>query len=285
MRLHRVRIDRRSSSVTTSIADRGSQGPGDASSSVSLNLSETVAEISLDSGPLNLVDNALLRSLNSTMSEVATAGVRCLILHGGKAKAFCAGSDIKEFDHLRENASERKILFEDMVLRRLARLPMPTIAAIDGPALGGGFELALACDLRVCRKGVLLGLTESRLGGLAGNGSVRLTRLIGPARAKELLYTGDIITTDRALAWGLVNRVVEDGTALDAARELAATIASRGPLSNRLAKRLVDAAQDLALDAALSLSTNAQQEVFDSQDLYEGVSAFLSKRPPEFQGR
>jgi len=114
MRLRRVRIDCRSSSLTTTIADRGSQGPGDASSLVSLHLSETIAEISLDSGPLNLVDNALLRSLNSTLGEVASAGVRCLILHGGKAKAFCAGSDIKEFDHLRENASEQKILFEDM---------------------------------------------------------------------------------------------------------------------------------------------------------------------------
>jgi len=267
------------------IADRDSQGSGDASLSVSLRLDGTIAEIGLDNGPLNLVNNALLRSLNSALSEVATAGMRCLILHGGRATAFCAGSDVREFDRLRGNASEQKILFEDMVLRRLARLPLPTIAAIDGAALGGGFELALACDLRVCRKGVRLGLTESRLGGLAGNGSVRLTRLVGPARAKELLYTGNMIATDQALAWGLVNRVVENGTALDAARELAATIASRAPLSNRLAKKLVDAAQDLALDAALTLSTGAQQEVFDSEDLYEGTAAFLSKRPPQFQGR
>ncbi len=92
-----------------------------------------------------------------------------------------------------------------MVLRQLARLPMPTIAAIDGPALGGGFELALACDLRVLRRGVAVGLTESRLGGLAGNGAVRLTRLVGPARAKELLFTGEMIADERALAWGLVN--------------------------------------------------------------------------------
>lgn len=244
-----------------------------------------IAEIGLDSGPLNLVNNALLRSLNAALGEVATGKARCVVLHGGNARAFCAGSDVNEFDRLRENASEQKILFEDMVLRRLAGLPMPTIAAIDGPALGGGFELALACDLRVCRKDVKLGLTESRLGGLAGNGAVRLTRLAGPARAKELLYTGDVITIDQALAWGLINRVVDEGTALDAARELAAIIASRGPLSNRLAKRLVDAAQDTSLDAALSQSTVAQQQIFDSEDLYEGVAAFVSKRPPTFRGR
>jgi enoyl-CoA hydratase/carnithine racemase len=179
---------------------------------------------------------------------------------------------------------QEKILFEDMVLRRLARLPMPTIAAIDAPALGGGLELALACDLRVARRGVMLGLTESRLAGLAGNGSLRLARLVGPARAKELLFAGETITAEIALAWGLVNRV-SDASALEAARELATTIASRGPLSNRLAKELVDAAHDGPLDAALTRSTVAQQRIFDSDDLHEGVAAFFEKRDPAFKGR
>lgn len=259
---------------------------GDAQSSVMLRFDGAIAEIGLDSGPLNVVTQPMLRSFNRALEGVAARDeVRCLILHGGNARAFCAGSDIKEFEHLRQDASEHKILFEDMVLRRLARMPMPTIVAIDGPALGGGLEIALACDLRVCKTGVALGLPEARLGGLAGNGSVRLTRLVGPARAKELLYTGETLAAEQALAWGLVNRVVADGTALDAARKLASTIASRGPLSNRLAKKLVDAAQDVALDAGLSLSTIAQQEIFDSDDLHEGVAAFFAKRPPEFTGR
>ena len=183
------------------------------------------------------------------------------------------------------DASEHKILFEDMVLRRLARLPMPTIAAIDGPALGGGLELALACDLRVLRQGVSLGLTESQLGGLAGSGALRLARLIGPARAKQMLFTGATVDDETALAWGLVNQLAREGSALDAARALAATIAARGPVSNRLGKQLVDAAQDLPLDAGLSMSTIAQQQIFDSHDLHEGVAAFLGKRPPEFKGR
>lgn len=256
------------------------------SSRVSLLVDGSIAEIMLDNGPLNLVDKALLESLNLALGEVARAsGVRCLILHGGNARAFCAGSDMREFAPLRHDASEQKILFEDMVLRRLSRLPMPTMAAIDGPALGGGFELALACDLRVCRTGVALGLTESRLGGLAGNGAVRLTRLVGAARAKELLFTGDTISTEQALAWGLVNRVVEAGSALEGARALARVVASRGPVSNRLAKTLVDAAQDEPLDAALSRSTVAQQAIFDSNDLHEGVAAFFAKRPPAFEGR
>jgi enoyl-CoA hydratase/carnithine racemase len=245
-----------------------------------------VAEIALCNGPLNLVTRDLLRAFNGALADVSNdAQVRCLIVHGGDARAFCAGSDIREFAELRRDASEHKILFEDMVLRMLARLAMPTVAAIDGPALGGGLEIALACDLRVCRKGVALGLTESRLGGLAGNGSVRLTRLIGPARAKELLFTGEPIATDKALAWGLVNEVVEDGSALDGARRLASTIARRGPLSNRLAKQLVDAAQDMPMDAAVSLSTVSQQRIFESSDLHEGVDAFFAKREPEFAGR
>jgi enoyl-CoA hydratase len=259
---------------------------GDSRPLVSVAFNGMIAEVAINNGPINLVTKEMLRAFNGVLTELASSTeVRCLILQGGDARAFCAGSDIKEFADLRKDASEHKILFEDMVLRHLARMPMPTIAAIDGPALGGGLELALACDLRVSRRGVVMGLTESRLGGLAGNGSLRLTRLIGPARAKQMLFTGETISDDLALAWGLVNCVVSDGSALDGARELAATIVSRGPVSNRLAKKLVDAAQDLPLDAGLSMSTAAQQEIFDSSDLHEGVSAFFAKRQPEFKGR
>jgi len=253
---------------------------------VTLQCADALAEIGFDAGPINLVTRTMLRALNRALGEVAARDdIRCVVVHGGDARAFCAGSDIREFEDLRDDASERKILFEDMVLRRLAQLPMPTIAAIDGPALGGGLEIALACDLRVCRSGVALGLPESRLGGLAGNGAARLTRLVGPGRAKELLFTGDTITAEQALAWGLVNRVVDAGSARDAARAMATAIAERGPLSNRLAKKLVDAAQDVALDAVLSMSTVAQQQIFDSDDLHEGASAFFAKRAPRFAGR
>ncbi len=258
---------------------------GNSRSLVTVAFHGMIAEVAINSGPINLVNKEMLRAFNGVLADVAAStDIRCLILHGGDARAFCAGSDIREFAHLRQDASEHKILFEDMVLRHLARMPMPTIAAIDGPALGGGLELALACDLRVSRRGVAMGLTESRLGGLAGNGALRLTRLVGPARAKQMLFTGDTVSADQALAWGLVNLVTEE-SALEGARQLAATIVSRGPVSNRLAKELVDAAQDLPLDAGLSMSTRAQQEIFDGSDLHEGVAAFFAKRSPEFKGR
>ena len=267
-------------------APAGARTSADATPLVVSTLDGAVAEVALNHGPLNLVTKPLLRALNDALASLEVRDdIRCAILHGGNGRAFCAGSDINEFAHLKSDASEHKILFEDMVLRRLAQLPMPTIAAIDGPALGGGLELALACDLRILKRGVAFGLSESKLGGLAGSGSVRLTRLIGPARAKEMLFTGEPVAHEQALAWGIVNRVVGDETALEAARRLAATIAARGPLSNRLAKKLVDTAQDLPLDAGLSMSTVAQQRIFDSDDLREGMTAFFARRPPKFEGR
>ena len=271
--------------MTDAASQPGAAAGADAGSTF-LSVRDAVAEVSLSNGLLNLVTRGLLRALNEILAElVGRSDVRCVILHGGEARAFCAGSDIKEFPEILRDASERKILFEDMVLRNLARLPMPTIAAIDGPALGGGLELALCCDLRILRDGVQVGLPECHLGGLAGNGSVRLTRLVGPARAKEMLFTGMTVSSARALDWGIVNRIATKGSALDEARCLAEEIARRGPVSNRLAKELVEAAQDMALDAALSRSTVAQQAIFDTQDLQEGAAAFLAKRTPVFQGR
>jgi len=207
-----------------------------------------------------------------------------IVVTGAGERAFSAGADILEFV-----TPQVPVKFRDARRRvdfraAMDRCGQPIIAAINGFALGGGLELALACDLRVARRGVMLGLTESRLAGLAGNGSLRLARLVGPARAKELLFAGETITAEIALAWGLVNRV-NDASALEAARELATTIASRGPLSNRLAKELVDAAHDGPLDAALTRSTVAQQRIFDSDDLHEGVAAFFEKRDPAFKGR
>ena len=187
---------------------------------------------------------------------------------------------------LRDDASEHKILFEDMVLRRLARLPMPTIAAIDGPALGGGLELALACDLRVCSSGVALGLT-----GVAARRAWRATarcgstRLVGPARAKEMLFTGETIDGRAGACVGAREsgrrRRDRRSTARASSRRRsprAARCRTGWPRSSSTRRRT------LPLDAALSMSTVAQQEIFDSDDLHEGVAAFFAKRAPAIQG-
>jgi hypothetical protein len=215
----------------------------------------------------------MLRALNLVLGDVAArTDIRCLILHGGKARAFCAGSDIKEFEHLRHDASEHKILFEDMVLRRLAQMPMPTVPTQcatpvrwSSPRVGVLRFVELPA-LLMPRPEVVVG---ERIGIGCDRLRVERARLVGPSRAKELLFTGETIPAEQALVWGLVNRVVDDGTALDGARQLAATIIARGPLSNRLAKKLVDAAHDMPLDAGLSMSTVAQQEIFEST-IFEG---------------
>ncbi len=131
----------------------------------------------------------------------------------------------------------------------------------------------------------VVGLPEGRIAGLAGSGAVRLANLVGAGRAKEMLFLGDMIDAARALAWGLVNRVAEDTTALKMARAMARVIAANGPLSNRFAKELVDASLDGPTDAALSRATVLQQAVFDSEDLQEGAQAFFGKRAPAFRGR
>ncbi len=245
-----------------------------------------VTEIILDNPPLNLVTPELTRRLGAVLTEVAAdSGVRAVIVGGAGDRAFCGGSHIGEFEALRGRVADGKLLLEKYVYRQLAELPMPTIAAIEGAALGGGLELALCCDLRVASERATLGMPEVRLAVIPGSGGTqRLPRVVGPARAKELILTGEILDATTAERYGLVNRVVPEGTALDAAREIATTIASRGPLAVREAKRLIDQAGDLELDAGLAAELDASERIFSTDDMLEGARAFFEKRPPTFSG-
>ena len=163
---------------------------------------------------------------------------------------------------------------------------MPTIAAIEGNALGGGLELALCCDLRVASERARLGLPEVRLAVIPGaGGTQRLPRVVGLARARELILTGRILDADEAERIGLVNQVVPAGEALAAARAIGEEIAERGPLAVREAKRLIDAAADLDLEAGLAAELEASVRVFATDDMLEGATAFLAKRDPQYRGR
>jgi enoyl-CoA hydratase/carnithine racemase len=251
-----------------------------------LTITDFIAEIELQHPPLNLVTKSLLEQLHQALIAIDEAKkVRCVVLHQGSARAFCAGSDMQAFKSVRKRAVDAKILYEEYVIRQLAQLSCPVIAAIDGPALGGGFELALACDLRVAGQQARVGLTECLIGGLGGSGAVRLTRLVGPARAGEMLFTGKVLDAAQAHAWGLVNEVAPQGQALERAREIAGQIASRGPLSNAYAKRLIAASLDEPATAALSLANQLQDRIFRSEDLMRGAQAFFTKTCAEFEGR
>jgi len=247
----------------------------------------SVAHLELVNPPLNLVTRELTEQLRDALELLRVAAeVRAVVVSGRGDRAFCAGSHIGEFEGLRGRVAESKLLLEKLVYRQLAELPMPTIAAIEGDALGGGLELALCCDLRVASARARLGLPEVRLAVLPGSGGTqRLPRIVGPARAKELILTGRIINSDEAERIGLVNQVVPAGEARQAADVLAAEIAARGPLAVREAKRLIDAALDLDLDAGLAAELDASERIFASEDMVEGANAFLRKRDPEYRGR
>ena len=246
-----------------------------------------VAHLELVNPPLNLVTRELTEELHAALTRLGSADeVRAVVVSGRGERAFCAGSHIGEFEGLRGRVAEGKLLLEKLVYRQLADLPMPTIAAIEGDALGGGLELALCCDLRIASERAKLGMPEVRLAVLPGSGGTqRLPRVVGPARAKELILTGRIITATEAERIGLVNQVVPAGEARSAADAVAAEIAERGPLAVREAKRLIDAAMDLDLDAGLAAELDASERIFASEDMLEGATAFFGKRPPTYRGR
>lgn len=248
-----------------------------------------VALLELVNPPLNLVTRELLDELDAALAtlEAADPGdVRAVVVTGRGERAFSAGSHVAEFEAQRGPGGRERLALEARVARRLADLPMPTIAAIEGNALGGGLELALACDIRVASARAHLGLPEVRLAVIPGaGGTQRLWRAVGEARARELILTGRVLTAAEAERIGLVSEVVPAGEALARARAIGEEIAARGPLAVREAKRLVAAAADLGLDAGLDAELEASVRVFATDDLLEGATAFLAKRDPDYQGR
>jgi enoyl-CoA hydratase len=248
-----------------------------------------VAHVELANPPLNLITPELLHDLDAalaTLEAAAPGDVRAVVVSGRGERAFSAGSHVGEFETTRGPGGRDRLAFEAGVSRRLAELPMPTIAAIEGNALGGGLELALACDLRVASERARLGLPEVRLAVIPGaGGTQRLPRVVGPARARELMLTGRVLTADEAERIGLVHEVVPAGESVARARAMAEEIAQRGPLAVREAKRLIDLATETDLETGLAAELEASIRIFATDDLLEGARAFFDKRDPEYHGR
>ena len=249
----------------------------------------TVAHLTLVNPPLNLVTRELLVELGAALDVLETAAptdVRAVVVTGDGDRAFSAGSHVREFESQRGPDGRERHALESGTADRLARLPMPTIAAIEGNALGGGLELALCCDIRVASETSRLGLPEVRLAVTPGaGGTQRLPRVVGAARAKELILTGRVLTAAEAERIGLVSRVVPSGQARVTADEIAAEIAARGPVAVREAKRLIDLASDADLVTGLAAELDASDRVFATDDMLEGAEAFFEKRDPEYHGR
>jgi enoyl-CoA hydratase len=248
-----------------------------------------VARLTIDNPPLNLVTEALLSSFAEALATLESADpgdVRAVVVTGAGERAFSAGSHVGEFEAQRGPGGLARHELESGVGTRLAALPMPTIAAIEGNALGGGLEIALCCDLRVASDRAKIGLPEVRLAVTPGaGGTQRLPRIVGVARAKELILTGKVLTAEEAERIGLVNAVVPAGEAIARATEIGEEIALRGPLAVREAKRLIDLAIETEIGDGLLAETDASQRVFASDDMLEGAAAFFDKRDPVYRGR
>lgn len=242
-----------------------------------------VSVLRLDNPPMNLVTLELTAQLSQALQRLADDDHLRAVVVAGNSRSFCAGSDIKEFESLYGRAVEEKSAREGAVYSALAALAVPTIAAIEGNAFGGGLELALCCDLRVASARALMGMPETILGVIPGSGGTqRLPRLVGPAMAKEMIFLGEPIDAVRAYEIGLVNRVAPEGEAESVAIAMADAIARRGPLATREAKRVIEGGADLGLGAGLDLEMTGTDRVFSSEEMLEGARAFLEKRDPDF---
>lgn len=243
-----------------------------------------VATLTLDNPPLNLITVDLTSQLISAAEAVSTdPAIRALVITGAGTRAFCAGADITEFADVRDDVIAKKLQRENQAMNAIAALPIPTIAAIGGVALGGGGELCLACDLRVMDADAVIGFPEIQLGVFPGAGGVfRLPRIVGISNALRLLYSGTTIDAAEAHRMGLANEVASSGTALAHATELAALLAQRPALALKLIKEGAYAALTEDTVDATRRTLEDSDTVFAGPDIEEGIAAFLGKRSPHF---
>jgi enoyl-CoA hydratase/carnithine racemase len=243
------------------------------------------AMLTIDRPPVNAISYQVKEEILACLEEVAAdQAVRCLIVYGAGGRAFSVGSDIKEFPEvIARRLGRQRAVHEHALYNRLDLFPVPTIAAIEGYCLGGGLELALACDLRVASENSRLGFPEVKLAVFpAGGGTERLPRLIGEARARELIYTGEAVDAREAWRIGLVNRVAPAGQAHAVAQELGRAIAAAPAVTLRAVKSVMDRGLSMGLLEGQQLAIEAIGELFQSEAVREGMTAFLEKRQPRF---
>lgn len=235
----------------------------------------------------NALSGALLDDLLTAAEKVRyDRAARVVIITGAGEKAFCAGADLKERKGMNEEQVHRAVGKIRDAVESIASLPIPTIAAINGSAFGGGTELALACDLRIASRQAQMGLTETGLAIIPGaGGTQRLPRLIGVAQAKELIFTARRIGAARALELGLVNHVVDSENLLTVAEELAEEIAKNGPIAVRQAKLAIDDGMGVDLSTGIAIERMAYEVVIPTEDRLEGLQAFAEKRTPKYRGK
>ncbi len=236
---------------------------------------------------LNALNVKTVLELIDAFEEMAgDETIRVVILTGSGEKSFVAGADIKEFQNLSPDDARNYAIRGQKLLNLIERLGKPVIAAVNGYALGGGCEIAMACSIRIASDNARLGQPEVGLGLIPGyGGTQRLPRLVGKGRAYEMILTGEHIDAAKAERIGLVNKVVPRDSLIEECEKLATTIAKQAPLAVRYCLEAVDRGLNGSLDDGLALEADLFGLVFGSQDVKEGVTAFLEKRKPEFKGK
>lgn len=231
---------------------------------------------------MNALSRATVRELGRLAREI-DADVRCVVLTGAGERAFCAGADLKERKDMNEEDVRDFLGLYRSAFDAIDRLSVPVIAAINGVAFGGGLEVALACDLRVMSASTKIGLTEVSLAIIPGaGGTQRLTRIVGPAKAKELILLARRIEAEEAQALGIVNRIADN--ALEAALEWAEQLATSAPIAVSAALDAIDGATETPLDTGLLHERRCYERTLASKDRLEALAAFREKRKPEYRG-
>jgi enoyl-CoA hydratase len=255
-------------------------------SEVRLERDGPVARIVIDNPPVNALHPNVAAAILAHVDELdGEPAIRAIVLTGA-GRHFVGGGDIGFFRTLTPANAAAYVTEIQRMQNRLGELSQPVIAALNGTALGGGCELAMACDIRIAEEHVMLGAPEVSLGIIPGaTGTLNLPRLVGPGRARRLLFTGERISASEALAWGLVDEVVPRGDAVRRGHELAAAIACNAPLAVAAAKRIANASARAAIDERQPLETAEFGALVGTRDFQEGIDAFFAKRPPRFTGQ
>ncbi|WP_156289165.1 enoyl-CoA hydratase [Oceanobacillus salinisoli] len=249
---------------------------------------ENIAVITLNRPEAaNALSKPFLQSLSEKLSQIQkNPSIHCAIITGTGTKAFCAGADLKERKEMSEKQVVEAVQYIGETVTAIENLRMPVIAALNGTAVGGGLELALACDLRIAASHVNLGLPETSLAIIPGaGGTQRLARLIGLGQAKRLIYTAKPITAQEALDIGLVEEIADKEVLLQTALTLARTIAKNGPIALKQAKIAINKGIETDMSTALTIEHLAYLETIPTLDRQEGLQAFREKRTPSYQGK
>ncbi|AZV42816.1 enoyl-CoA hydratase/carnithine racemase [Peribacillus asahii] len=254
---------------------------------VSWSKQSQIAKIVIDNPPVNVFSADVIEQLTLILDEIENdSEIKVVLITGQGEKAFVAGGDIKSFPEWMGKGVEegkQKSLWLQEPLNKIERLSQPTIAAINGVALGGGCELALSCDIRIAEEQIQIGLPEIKLGLFPGaGGTQRLSRLVGKAKAKEMIFTGQPLSAEEAKQIGLVNHVVPKGKSLEKALELAECISNFSLPALSFAKHSLDGGYEQQLHEGLVTEAEYFGHVLQTKDVKEGVEAFIQKRKPKF---